>query len=92
MHTTRFLAAAIILTLNSPLPAVPKAPRAERIPHKVVAPHGHTRNDPYYWLRERNNPGVLAYLEAENSYTAAALKKTEKLQKLFSRMSITPMI
>ena len=81
MHTTRFLAAAIFLTLNSPLPAVPKAPRAERIPHKVVAPHGHTRNDPYYWLRERNNPGVLAYLEAENSYTAAALKKTEKLQE-----------
>ena len=28
--------------------------------------HGDARVDHYYWLRERDNPAVLAYLEAEN--------------------------
>ena len=32
--------------------------------------HGDRRVDPYYWLRERENPEMLAYLEAENAYTA----------------------
>src|SRR5690606_32630341 len=30
--------------------------------------HGHVRIDDYYWLRERDNPEVIAYLEAENAY------------------------
>ncbi len=42
--------------------------------------HGDERLDPYYWLRERDDPAVLAYLEAENSYTAAMLAHTEPLQ------------
>ncbi|HYE96817.1 MAG TPA: S9 family peptidase [Rubricoccaceae bacterium] len=33
--------------------------------------HGVTRTDPYYWLRERENPEVIQYLEAENAYTEA---------------------
>ena len=33
--------------------------------------HGVERADPYYWLRERDNPDVIAYLEAENSYAAS---------------------
>ena len=28
--------------------------------------HGDVRVDHYFWLRERDNPAVLAYLEAEN--------------------------
>jgi len=42
--------------------------------------HGETRVDPYAWLRERDNPEVIAYLEAENAYTAAMMKHTEPLQ------------
>ncbi|MCZ0938959.1 MAG: S9 family peptidase [Caldilineaceae bacterium] len=43
--------------------------------------HGDERVDQYYWLRERDNPAVLAYLEAENSYTEAMLAHTEALQQ-----------
>ncbi len=43
-------------------------PRAPRRPH-VVSAHGDDREDPWFWLRERDDPEVLAYLEAENSYT-----------------------
>lgn len=67
----------------------PKAPIAARIDHKMVA-HGHTRNDPYFWLRddERKDPKVLAYLNAENEYTKAKMAHTESLQKvLFDEMT-----
>src|SRR5262249_49690569 len=36
--------------------------------------HGDTRTDNYTWLREKNNPEVLAYLNAENAYTDEVLK------------------
>ena len=81
MFCPRSLAAAIVLTLNSPLSADPEAPRAERVPHRIVAPHGHAREDPYYWLRERDNPRVLAYLAAENAYAKTKLQKTDTLQE-----------
>jgi oligopeptidase B len=42
-----------------------KAPVAALHPHTVNSPFGN-RSDPYYWLRddERENPEVLAYLQA----------------------------
>ncbi len=43
--------------------------------------HGDERVDNYHWLRERDNPAVLAYLEAENNYTEAMLAHTEALQE-----------
>ena len=49
--------------------------------NKELTIHGHTRLDPYYWLRERENPRVIAYLEAENAYREAHMKGTEKLQE-----------
>ena len=58
-------------------------PMAKRIPRKLVK-HGHFRTDDYYWLHERENPEVLAHLEAENQYTASMMAHTEGLQeKLF---------
>ena len=59
---------------------VPAPPVAARIPHPTTI-HGETREDDYFWLREKENPAVRAYLEAENAYTAALLKTTEELQK-----------
>jgi oligopeptidase B len=48
---------------------------------------GDTRTDPYAWLRDRNDPDTLAYLEAENAYTRAMTKHTEELQAtLYSEM------
>ncbi len=55
-------------------------PVAEKIPH-VLSAHGSERVDDYYWLKERDNPEVISYLEAENAYTASTLAHTEALQK-----------
>src|SRR5690348_10900280 len=38
------------------------------------ARHGETVVDNYYWLREKDNPEVTRYLEAENAYTEALTK------------------
>ena len=46
-------------------PAPP--PVAPERPH-VLEAHGDRRVDPYYWLREKQNPDVVAYLEAENAF------------------------
>jgi oligopeptidase B len=37
--------------------------------------------DNYFWLRDKQNPDVAAYLQAENAYTDAVMKPTEGLQK-----------
>ncbi len=63
-----------------------KAPIAEKI-EKELTIHGHTRIDPYYWLRDRENPKVIEYLEAENKYKDEMLQDTEKFQeKLFDEI------
>ncbi len=55
-------------------------PIAAKIP-KQLTMHDHTRVDEYFWLNQRENPKVIAYLEAENAYKDAALKHTEPLQE-----------
>jgi oligopeptidase B len=52
---------------------------ARRHTERVV--HGHALVDDYAWLREKVDPEVLAYLEAENAYCAAVMSGTESLQK-----------
>jgi len=47
-----------------------KPPQAARIPRTTLL-HGETLVDPYFWLREKENPRVRAYLEAENEYAEA---------------------
>jgi len=67
-----------------PLQATP--PTAKIVPH-VMSEFGNERIDNYYWLREKENPEVIAYLEAENSYTDSIMKHTERLQeKLFNEI------
>src|SRR6476661_5241043 len=62
------------------------APVARQIPVETVL-HGDRRVDHYAWLREKENPEVLAYLNAENAYTDAILKPTEPFQeKLYQEM------
>ena len=64
----------------------PSAPVAKQIPSFSVL-HGDTRTDNYAWLREKENPEVLAYLDAENAYTDAILKSTAPFQeKLYQEM------
>jgi oligopeptidase B len=45
-------------------------PLAEKRP-VVHEAHGDRRVDEYAWLRERDDPAVIAHLEAENAYTEA---------------------
>lgn len=67
------------------MPDVP-APVAKIVPTSATL-HGETRTDDYAWLRDRDNPDTIAYLEAENAYTAAVMRHTEPLQKtLFDEM------
>lgn len=61
-------------------------PKATKIDHPITI-HNDTRNDPYYWLNERENPEVIAYLEDENKYTEKVLSPTNNLQaQLFEEM------
>jgi len=55
-------------------------PVATVTPHQLEI-HGDVRVDDYYWLRDREDPAVIAYLEAENEYTHAVLAHTEGLQE-----------
>ena len=43
------------------------SPTVKKIP-KELEIHGDVRIDNYYWLNERDNPEVIAYLERENAY------------------------
>ncbi len=54
-------------------------PVAGRAP-KVTNIHGDTLVDNYFWMREKTNSQVIAYLEEENAYTDAVMKETRALQ------------
>ncbi len=58
-------------------------PDAEKRDFTVRAPHGAERNDEYYWLRDdkRENPEMLAYLNAENAYADAVLAPLKPVQE-----------
>jgi oligopeptidase B len=63
-----------------------KPPEAKRVP-KNTSLHGDVLVDNYYWLREKTNPEVIAYLEAENAYTNSVMKNTESFQaELYKEM------
>jgi oligopeptidase B len=71
------------LPFSAPAPAEaagpPAPPVAKKVP-KVDTVHGERREDDYFWMRDKANPDVAAYLEAENAYTDAVLKPTEAFQ------------
>ncbi len=67
-------------------PAPARVPVASRRPLPSVV-HGQTRVDEYAWLREKDDPEVQAYLEAENAYAEAILSGTRALQQtLYAEM------
>src|ERR1700724_2382895 len=85
MFLSRSVLASSILVPTLIL-AGPNTPQALQKPHDVTEV-SQTRNDPFFWLREKDNPEVLKYLEAENRYTDNALKHIEKLQeRLYDEM------
>lgn len=61
-------------------------PKATQIPYEQKL-HGDVRQDPYYWLKDKTNPEVLAYLEAENRYFNDVLAPLKPLtDQLFNEM------
>lgn len=63
-----------------------QAPIAPKKP-QLLETHGHQRQDPYYWMNDRENPEVIRYLQAENDYLKEKLKPTESFQQsLFEEM------
>ena len=61
-------------------------PRPAKKPHAIEL-HGDRRIDPYFWLREKENPEVRAHLEAENAYCEGYLEPVRDLQaRLFDEM------
>ena len=67
----------LVFTVTDDLPTPPVA---KKIPH-VTEINGRKMVDNYFWLREKTNPEVRAYLDAENGYTDAVMKPTEAFQK-----------
>lgn len=57
-----------------------KPPVAAKKKHTLKA-HGEAWEDPYFWLREKENAAVIDYLKAENTYAEKILKPTEKFQR-----------
>jgi oligopeptidase B len=56
--------------MNQDLLAPPPIARKE---HTEITLHGTTLTDDYAWLRDKENPEVTAYLEAENAYAEAVM-------------------
>jgi len=55
-------------------------PKAEKI-NTFLSTHNDERIDEYYWLKERDNPKVIDYLNAENSYRDKYMKDYQSLEK-----------
>ena len=66
--------------MTEPTPSAPKRP-------KEITTHGDTRIDPWFWLRDVEDPATLEYLRAENAHTEAVMAPEEELQeRLFLEM------
>jgi oligopeptidase B len=64
----------------------PQPPVAPVVPHRETR-YGTTVVDNYYWLREKSNPEVIKYLEAENAYTTAMTRGLKPFEDaLYSEM------
>jgi oligopeptidase B len=64
----------------------PKPPVAEKHPHEFTL-HGAHISDDYAWLRDKKDPKVLAYLEAENAYTDSLTREQQPLREhLYAEM------
>lgn len=58
----------------------PAPPVAEVVPD-TFENFGQKRIDNYYWLKDKNNPKVIEYLNAENEYTESVMASTKELQQ-----------
>ncbi len=63
-----------------------EAPIVAEKPHEITI-HNDTRVDNYFWLNQREDPEVLAYLEAENAYLEKVMAPLADMKEsLFQEM------
>jgi len=86
---SRWLIIVPALLACAPKAALPTAEVGTTLSPPLAAQQAHThtehdvqRPDPFHWLRDRENPEVIAYLEAENTYTAAQTDHLKDFRKL----------
>lgn len=85
-----YLVGALVLT--STLPTISEAQKKAQPPKAKIVPtetkrHGTVLKDPYAWMRDRENPEVIEYLESENDYMEAITSHTKGFQEtLFQEM------
>src|SRR5438105_2566290 len=82
-------ALSIVVATSDPLTGQAPAmmPPVATVKPKIDTLHGEVRTDNYFWIREKSNPEVIAYLNSENAYTEAKMKHTDVLQqKLYDEM------
>src|ERR1700730_13244218 len=78
--TNATIAAPGSSSASTEIAALPQPPLARREPVETIL-HGDRRVDQYAWLRHKENPEVLAYLNAENAYADCLLRDTEPFQE-----------
>lgn len=79
---------ALAPSANAQTPPTAPPPVAKLNPRTDTL-HGDILVDPYHWLRDRNNPETIAYLEAENRYTETHLAHTKSLQEQLYREMVS---
>ena len=87
---------AFLMTVSTATPQTPSSvqrttqtpvpPVAKKVPKEIVT-HGDKRVDDYFWLREKTNAEVIAYLEAENAYGEAVTRPQQPFRdRLYKEM------
>jgi oligopeptidase B len=74
------LAAALLAPLALAQDSIPQPPEAKKVQH-VTQVNGVTLKDNYFWLRDKKDPDVMKYLQAENAYTEEVMKPTREFQE-----------
>jgi len=78
--TTQSTSSMMYEKMNLPMPVAKTVP-------KELSIHGDTRNDEYYWLNQREDPEVIAYLNSENEYREQMTSHIKTFQgKLFEEI------
>lgn len=73
-----FMQAACSVSSSEPGPLPPVALKEPTL----LVMHGDTRIDFYYWMRDRENPHLISYLNAENKYLEQVMAPTDHLQEV----------
>src|SRR5687767_1374180 len=80
MRRFRSLHLLVALVLGAGTAQAQTPPVAAVVP-RIDTLHGDVLTDNYFWLRRRDNPDVIAYLQAENRYTDTVMAGTRDLQE-----------